>query len=104
MGYLTRYDLTITDGDESLISELRSEYGGADYALDDDGNCYDETKWYSHEEDMRAFSKKHPKAFFKLSGEGEESGDIWEAYFKAGKMQLCKARIVLDEFDESKLC
>jgi len=125
MGYYTRYTLEIDKDEEvpvcehnsgdhkfcqqcgkafstvSLLNKLKDEilstYGGAGFA--ESG----EVKWYDHEEDMRKFSKKYPNIIFALHGEGEESGDIWRKYFKAGKMQEAKAKITLDEFDASKL-
>lgn len=60
-------------------------------------------KWYDHDEDMKKFSKKYPGTVFVLSGEGEESGDIWKKYYRAGKVQACNAKITFDEYDESKL-
>ena len=60
-------------------------------------------KWYDHQKDMLNFSRKYPDILFILSGEGEESGDMWRAYFKNGKMQFVKAKIVYDDFDENKL-
>lgn len=60
-------------------------------------------KWYEHEEDMRRFSKLYPFILFELSGEGEESGDIWRKYFLNGKMQYCKSKIEFEPFDETKL-
>jgi hypothetical protein len=63
----------------------------------------DETKWYEHEEHMRKISLQYPDVIFELRGEGEESGDIWVKYFVNGKMQLCAAKIVFEEFDEKKL-
>ena len=60
-------------------------------------------KWYSHEDDMRKFSIKFKVVLFELSGEGEESGDVWKEYYKNGKMQRCKAELVFSEYDELKL-
>jgi hypothetical protein len=60
-------------------------------------------KWYEHEDDMRKFSQLYPFILFELSGEGEESGDIWKKYFLNGKMKICSARIEFEPFDETKL-
>lgn len=103
MGYNTSYSLSIVNGDDDLISSLRDECDGAQYALDDYGDCIESCKWYDHESDLIEFSKKHPESIFKLSGEGEESGDIWIKYFKNGKRQTCRAVISFDDFDERKL-
>ena len=98
MGYYTRFELEIVSGgdNETDYEEVVTEQ--VDYHPFDD-----ETKWYSFEKDMKIVSKKHPKVVFKISGEGEESGDLWEAYFKDGKMQMCKAEIVYKNFDEALL-
>ena len=62
-----------------------------------------ECKWYSHEQDMKEYSENAPDVLFTLNGEGEESGDVWVQYFKAGKCQTEKAKIQLAPFDETKL-
>ena len=62
-----------------------------------------ECKWYQHEDDMKRFSKLYPHILFELSGEGEESGDIWKKYFLNGKMQTCNVKMEFEPFDESKL-
>lgn len=98
MGYYTRHQLEIIEGDDygdhkEAISQL------AGYS-----DCFgDEVKWYSHVADMEEYSKKYPNMVFKLSGEGEESGDIWVEYYKNGLMQRSKAVIKLEGYDEKKL-
>lgn len=98
MGYYTRFELEVISGGdyETDYEEVVREQ--VDYNPFDD-----ETKWYSFEKDMREVSKKHPNVLLKLSGEGEENGDLWEAYFLNGKMQMCKAKIEYDDFNESLL-
>ncbi len=116
MGYYTRYnlDIAVVDvktgelhpsptvqaklqwGMTSLLSELK-EISGYDYLFGED------IKWYEHEDNMRKISKKYPDVLFTLSGEGEESDDIWKKYFLNGKMQKARAKIVIPEFDFSSL-
>lgn len=99
MGYYTGYSLVIEGGNNDIIKELRKENQNAEYALDDNGDTEECIKWYEHEEDFRKFSMKHPEILFSLHGEGEESEDIWKAYFKNGKMQKCEAKITFEEFN-----
>jgi hypothetical protein len=60
-------------------------------------------KWYTWEADMRKISKQFPNTIFLIEGEGEDSGDIWKAYFLNGKMQKAEAKITFEPFDEQKL-
>jgi hypothetical protein len=108
MGYYTKYSLQTSLGNneasEEIIAELRAKYDEAEYALDETGaSTYQESKWYDHEENFREFSKLHPKVVFTLSGEGEESGDIWTEYYLNGKCQVAKAEIKVEPFDSKKL-
>ncbi len=100
MGYYTRYELEILDGND-YVTEYESEISNlADY-----NDCFsDESiKWYNYEEDMKKYSKKHPNTVFCVSGEGEDNVDIWKAYFKNGKMFKTKAIILFENFSEDKL-
>ena len=105
MGYYTSYTLSVIEGgdEEQLISEFRKESDGAKYALDEDGDTNESCKWYDSNTDLIKFSKKYPDAIFCLEGEGEESGDNWKLYVKAGHYQECRAKIVFPEFDKAKL-
>lgn len=102
MGYITSYKLK-TKGNTDLISQFVEENEYAAYALESNGSTNESCKWYEHEEDCKAFSLKYPETLFELTGEGEESGDIWVKYFKGGKMQVCKAQIVFPLFDHKLL-
>ncbi len=97
MGYYTNYDLSELSDE---VVERVNEISGYNFS-----NSYtsDGCKWYKREEDMREVSKEFPGELLVISGEGEESGDIWRAYFKNGKCWFAPAKIVFEEFDESKL-
>lgn len=103
MGYQTYHTLTIVSGDPFLIEDLREENDEARHAIDLNGDPNESCKWYDHEQDLLEFSEKHPDTLFLLEGEGEEAGDIWKTYFKNGKMQTTRAKLVFEEYDESKL-
>ena len=110
MGYYTRYELQIESEDPSaegmiwdhIIDEQGEGFGGRYYGVSRNGDA-DTCKWYEHEDEMKDLSKKFPSALFILSGEGEESGDIWRKYFKGGKMQTCRAVLTFEPYDETKL-
>jgi hypothetical protein len=111
MGYATTYSLkwdckkSKTTWDE-VSDEIRlRQDAGTDffYAVDSEGCTTDSCKWYDHEKEVAQFSTIYPDVLFELSGEGEDSGDIWKKYFKNGKMQLCSAEMTFPPFDESKM-
>lgn len=96
MGYYTDYDFSdLTDEQLQTVNEV-SEYNFSH-------SYNDSCKWYSWHEHMIEVSKRFPDDLLVISGDGEEQGDQWKAYFKNGKSQVCKAVITFEEFDESKL-
>lgn len=99
MGYYTIHKLAILEGNDHV-----TDYENEISLLSEYKNCFDDAiKWYDHKKNMIEYSKQYPKVVFKLSGEGEESGDIWVEYYQNGKMQRVKAEIIIPEFDRSKL-
>jgi len=64
---------------------------------------YESCKWYEHEQDMVRLSSEFPQILFTLEGEGEDNHDIWKKYFKKGKIQICTATIIFEEFHETML-
>ncbi len=116
MGYNTRYSLNVQLliankpaqlMDDSplyeVIKRLRAENQEAAYVIDKDGGTCEAGKWYEHEAEMKAFSLKHPSILFTLHGEGEESDDIWNEYYLAGKVQKAKAQVQIAPFDPKLL-
>lgn len=86
-----------------IINEVLSQYGLSDWIEEDTGNSIDRMKWYDWKRDLLEMSKKYPFVIFLLTGEGEENGDMWKAYFLNGKCQVANAIITYDEFDVKKL-
>lgn len=121
MGYYTRYDLTIEEGTPDQIDKVLEDMellasglcedllgiedrgGWGVYMADVWNSNSDSATWYDHDRYMLELSKCHPDVVFRLHGEGEGAGDLWDAYYKNGKMQECRARIEYDEYDEEKL-
>lgn len=104
MGYYTHFNLTkpecpILRG--KLAKEINEFLGFP--VLDEEGYCNEPCKWYEYKEDMCRISKGYPETLITLSGEGEESGDLWDCHFLDGKFHLCGAKIVYPEFDPAKL-
>ncbi|AYK07744.1 hypothetical protein [Brevibacillus laterosporus] len=98
MGYRTRFSLEITPECREVYDHLaRDEY--VDYVL----GSGEPATWYVHEADMVQMSLKFPDILFELTGDGEDTDDLWRKYFKNGKIQRCPAIITYDAFDESKL-
>lgn len=108
MGYYTRYKLE-PEGDAIAccptcgFSNHVSHRSQIAAGLDGYDPFGDSCKWYSWKEDMCAYSLKYPDTLFTISGEGEDSEDIWKAYFKNGKVQVEHATFQIASFDPSKL-
>lgn len=79
MGYETRFLLT-HDSDVEL-DLIDAQYYHIEYDEETDG-----IKWYDHHADMMAHSAKYPEVTFTLSGEGDESGDMWLAVYRGGEV------------------
>lgn len=84
---------------EELIECANEEYKIIGLYFDESN----EVKWYENEDEMKELSKVFYNVLFKLHGEGEETGDIWDKYFFNGKMQYCPAQLICPPFDKNKL-
>lgn len=113
MGYRTYYNLAITNSEqepvsdeysEKIIADLRwEEHSDVWYAIGEDGNSQQDTTWNDIDTDMKTFSLKYPDNIFEISGQGDESDDLWSTYYKNGKMQHCSVEFIYPPFDETKL-
>nr|DAT58771.1 MAG TPA: hypothetical protein [Bacteriophage sp.] len=70
-----------------LVSALEYEYPSEyeDYLLEEEIFIY--AKWYDFDREISALSEKHPNLNITLYGHGEEIGDEWVAYAKAGQYE-----------------
>lgn len=109
MGYYTKYSLTIqdkfgidlkdTDLYEEIVSDLANR--GIEYFLY--GLDGPRIKWHNHQEDLLKASIRYPDVRFVLKGIGEEYPDIWINYFVNGHSQFSDAKIIFDDYDETRL-
>jgi len=119
MGYYTKFDLEISGTGERWVTGVDAkgekikvnigidkdevtrelvDLSGYDSLFDDDTH-----KWYEYDENMLEISRRYPDLLFILSGEGEESGDLWRNYYKNGKCQRELAKIEYGKFDPALL-
>ena len=100
MGYYTDFTLTVEGATPDDLVDTLNEVTG--YVWEDDLALYS-AKWYDWAEDISKISLKYPDRMLSLEGSGEEKGDMWKAYIKNGKMQVCNAIVTFEPFDESKM-
>lgn len=84
---------------DDAITEFLTENKEIYYGIESDGSTSDSAKWYDYNENMIAMSEQFPNVLFKLHGEGEDSGDIWDTYYLNGQFQQQKARVMIDACD-----
>ncbi|CAM0055225.1 hypothetical protein VPHK460_0175 [Vibrio phage K460] len=101
MGYYTDYTVEVENGDpfEEVLDAIKeqSDYSGWD------GNELRDVKWYRYRDDVKYISRRFPDKLIVVSGEGEESGDVWREYFLDGKSHCVKAKFAFEDFDKNKL-
>lgn len=110
MGYYTYHTLSMES--ESPINaraifdyaqENKMEFVDGFRLSGNDFETTNEIKWYEHEKEMRNLSKHFPDILFILHGEGEERGDIWDEYYRAGKMQHCHAEVKIPPYNPDNM-
>lgn len=93
MGYYTDYTLQILNLSDDKKKDVFSRL-----SLNSDGES--NSKWYSHENDMKNISKMIDFSVFILHGIGEDN-DCWVKIFCDGNLIKCIiGRIVYDDLDE----
>lgn len=114
MGYYTKFYGFEVDTAASDPTSLEKWYADAergkvcspgdyDIPLNDPLDYYDSMKWYDWQKDCEKLSEDYPNLLFTLQGEGEESGDVWKAWFRNGKSHIVRPKIAFpkpDNIDE----
>lgn len=108
MGYYTSYSVEAMNDSMELDMALMARETDLEHLIGSYTGGYenpfgDSCKWYEHMADMERFSKNFPSVTFKVTGEGEETGDLWEAFFRNGESYKQTAMITYAPFDEEKL-
>lgn len=94
MGYNTSHRVSITDAEGNDVTAQHIGLVAAQSGYDEDQLLDgEECKWYDENEDMLALSEQHPNLVFRVDGDGEESGDIWTHWYKAGQLQQWDADV-----------
>ncbi len=99
MGYRTRYELLafeasdISQETKDAIARWVRGSDEASIALSEDGSMNESALWYDWETELRTLSAGLPHVWFVLSGWGEDAGDLWKAYAKAGKLEKVQAEL-----------
>lgn len=109
MGYYTKFKGKVSGDGVSMAkfendAEKEITFGSYDFPLSDFNNKYgfgdgETYKWYGYDSDMLGLSDKYRNLLFELTGEGEESGDLWKSWYRNGKSVRAEAQIVFVEPD-----
>ncbi len=107
MGYYTLYSFSHLEGPEedyeNLLKDIDAIVGGNEARTQE--SVY--AKWYDHEKDLKALSEKYPDLTFSVDGDGEETLDLWQSFWHAGRSwyetvhftQYCDVRHLLFNTD-----
>jgi hypothetical protein len=97
MGYYTAYKLQAVYPREMyqcILEELEIESGSEGCLRGEDT-----IKWYSWQSDCQKVSERYPTTAFRLSGLGEDQGDVWwEEYL--GGVRVSTWRLTLPDIGE----
>ena len=85
MGYYTTYSLTLEEGPreqfKKMLEDIDAMMGENEMSSFESINA----KWYSYETDIKQLSLKYPDIIFRVNGDGEDSDDLWQDFWHAGK-------------------
>lgn len=116
MGYYTDFTVKVMEVEEDQLVAAKDPAGFlseaidyhlekiSDYEFECQGLMYSlAAKWYDFDEDMKRLSLMYPDNVFQVDGIGEESGDVWRAYYTNGKGHSCKVVTTYSPYDPKLL-
>ena len=98
MGYATKFKIRVANKDgwvnkerlEKIVTDLE-EISDYDW-FEIEGNCIEmQAKWSDWQKDLKKLALKHLDVQFEVDGAGEESQDIWRAFFRGTKSEVQEA-------------
>jgi hypothetical protein len=98
MGYYTEYRLQVIDDNLGFIDHEKGISNTVTY-----DPFMSHCQWYECDDHMLEYSVIYPEFTFILNGTGEEPNDRWKSYYKNGKSFTTQAKIIFEEYNESKL-
>lgn len=90
MGYDTWFNINTSAEPQEYREEeaVRKEISNAVFGTDHHNVIEGfEAHWYDHDKDLIKISKKHPAVLIEISGDGEDSDDIWAARYRNGESE-----------------
>ena len=96
MGYDTWFNINTSAAPQDFREEeaVRKEiskavYGDEHHHRDIIENGF-EAHWYDYDKDLIKISKKHPTVLIEVSGDGENSDDLWAARYRNGESETVR--------------
>lgn len=86
MSYYTLYSFSHINGPKEQYNKMLKDVADTleDKNVTETESIY--AKWYNYDEDIRKLSKKYPDITFCVSGDGEDSEDLWQEFWHAGEV------------------
>lgn len=100
MGYYTNFSFTLEEGPKEQYEKMLKDIDGI--IGNDETSSFESvnTKWYDYDKDIKQLSERYPDIAFRVYGDGEESDDLWQEYWRAGK--CFREQVKFATYDEIK--
>lgn len=121
MGYYTAYNVEVCKADpkthnmiplpplmtkNEFVPQEVIDFFNQDHIeleFDDINSFSGYSKWYDWEKELTELSKKFPDLMFIAEGDGEDSDDLWIAWFNNGTSLYRRKYITHDDYDPTEM-